>query len=371
MAAIELRNISFCFSPPPPPLLRFGPPPPTEKPFALRNIDLRIADAKSTVILGPSGCGKTTLLKVIAGLYKPDSGQLFFDGEPVNTVPAGARRIGMVFQDYALYPHMDSETNITSYFLFRKKTRELTLKKKELFERTSALLEVDITYLLRRKPPKLSGGEKQRVAVGRCITREPRLFLLDEPFSNLDRGLREKYRHSLKKLLEHFRITTVYVTHDQVEAALLADDLVVMHEGRIEQAGPAREGFDRPKNKFVAGFLSLSSETVPINFLDGDLVSPALAGSVIGVRPDDIDMVPEGRGDIRNAIVTEVRPLMAHDRVLICADHRDALVHAKVKASPLPARGDTVNLAFARYFLFNKITERFEKKVENLTHRTA
>jgi multiple sugar transport system ATP-binding protein len=363
MAAIELRNISYNFSHAAyEPTLRAGYQP--EKPFALKNINLHIADGKSTVILGPSGCGKTTLLKIIAGLLDPVGGELLFDGQSMNSVSAGDRRIGMVFQDYALYPHVDAETNITSFFMFRKKTKELELKKKELFERTSTLLDVDIKYLLPRKPPTLSGGEKQRVAVGRCITREPKLFLLDEPFSNLDRSLREKYRLSLKRLLQHFRITTVYVTHDQVEAAVLADDLVIMNEGRVEQTGSVREVFDRPKNKFVAGFLSLSTEAIPINFLDGELVSPDLAGSVIGVRPDDIDVVPAGRADVRGAVVTEVRPLLVYDRFIVDLDYRDTVIQAKTSVSPTPARGDELNLLFRKYFLFDHITERLVERVE-------
>jgi multiple sugar transport system ATP-binding protein len=367
MAAIELRNISYNYSGAiAKPLFKMDYQP--EKPFAVRNIDLGIPDGKSTVILGPSGCGKTTLLKIIGGLITPDNGEIFFDGKAMNNVSAGDRRIGMVFQDYALYPHVDSETNITSYFMFRKKTKEMDRKKKELFERTSALLDVDIKYLLRRKPPTLSGGEKQRVAVGRCITREPKLFLLDEPFSNLDRTLRDKYRHSLKKLLSHFGITTVYVTHDQVEAAVLADELVIMSQGRVEQSGPVREVFDRPRNKFVAGFLSVSSEAVPINFLDGDLIAGDLAESIIGVRPDDIEVAAPDAGDIRQAVVTEVRPLMAHDYVLLSVDHRHVLVQAKVKANPAPVRGDMINLSFSRYFIFNRITEKLEKLVD---HRKA
>jgi multiple sugar transport system ATP-binding protein len=358
MAAVSLRNICYDFSPD-----RDARERDTRTPFSLRDIDLDIPDGKSTVILGPSGCGKTTLLKIIAGLIKPRLGTITFDNEPVDNMKPGDRRIGMVFQDYALYPHYDAEDNITSFFMFRRKTKELDLKKKELFERTSALLDVDIKYLLRRKPPTLSGGEKQRVAVGRCITREPRLFLLDEPFSNLDRTLREKYRLSLKRLLDHFRITTVYVTHDQIEAAVLADEIVIMNEGRVVQTGSVREVFDRPKNKFVAGFISLSAETVPINFIDGSLVSAGLAGRIIGVRPEDVELAANGTADIRGAVVTEVRPLVVNDQVLICVDYKDVAVQAKTRSARPPARGDEVALLFKKYFLFDHITERLIEQV--------
>jgi multiple sugar transport system ATP-binding protein len=358
MASVTLRNILYRYIPE-----KDNRGLTEQKGFTLSGINLDIPDGKSTVLLGPSGCGKTTLLKIIAGLIKPEAGFISFNGEPVDQTRPGERRIGMVFQDYALYPNYDSEDNITSYFLFRRKTKEMERKKKELFERTSALLDVDIRHLLRRKPPTLSGGEKQRVAVGRCITREPQLFLLDEPFSNLDRSLREKYRLSLKKLLNHFRITTIYVTHDQIEAAVLADNLVVMSEGRVEQAGPVQEMFDRPKNKFVAGFLSLSGETMPINFINGDLVDGAYAGQVIGVRPEDIDLAAAAAADIRGAVVTEVRPLVVNDRCLLCLEYKDNAIQVKTKPGRVPGRGDEVNLVFRKYFLFDHITEKFIKRV--------
>jgi len=359
MASVTLRNIHYDYRPTRDEIARHA-----AKGFSLRDVNLDIADGRSTVILGPSGCGKTTLLKIIAGLIAPDYGTVSFNGESVDRTKPGDRRIGMVFQDYALYPHLDSEDNINSFFLFRRRSKELDRKKKELFERTSALLDVEIRYLLRRKPPTLSGGEKQRVAVARCITREPQLFLLDEPFSNLDRSLREKYRVSLKKLLEHFRITTVYVTHDQVEAAVLADEMVVMNSGCIEQAGTVRELFDNPKNRFVAGFLSLSGDAVPMNFIDGGLVDRSLEGMVIGVRPDDVEIATGGReADVRGAVVTEVRSLVVHNEHLVCADYKDAAVQSRTKISPAPVRGDEVNFVFKKYFLFNHITERLVKRV--------
>ncbi|MBN2351562.1 MAG: ABC transporter ATP-binding protein [Spirochaetales bacterium] len=359
MASVTLRNIHYDYKRPRDALARRS-----AREFSLRDVNLDIPDGKSTVILGPSGCGKTTLLKIIAGLITPDHGAIAFNGESVDRTKPGDRRIGMVFQDYALYPHLDSKDNITSFFLFRRRTKELDRKKKELFERTSALLDVDISYLLRRKPPTLSGGEKQRVAVGRCITREPQLFLLDEPFSNLDRSLREKYRLSLKKLLEHFHITTVYVTHDQVEAAVLADELVVMNSGRVEQTGSVRELFDNPKNRFVAGFLSLSGDTVPMNFIDGGLVDRSLAGMVIGARPDDVEVTRSvTEADVRGAVVTEVRPVVIQDLHLVSADYRDVVVQAKSKIAPVPARGEEVNLVFKKYFLFDHITERLVRRV--------
>src|SRR5213592_1200788 len=201
--------------------------------FSIQNLSLRVPDGRTLVILGPSGCGKTTLLKIIAGLIVPDSGEVRYDGVDVKELPPGERRIGMVFQNYALYPHLSSRTNVLSYFLFRRKTADLDEQARAKYQRTSDLMGVELEYLLDRKPSRLSGGEKQRVALGRCITRDAALFLVDEPFANLDQALREKYRVNLKALLKQFSITTVYVTHDHNEALILADRLAIMDRGRI------------------------------------------------------------------------------------------------------------------------------------------
>ena len=215
--------------------------------FSIQNLDLTISDGETMVILGPSGCGKTTLLKMIAGLIPPDSGEIRYDGVNVKDVQPGERRVGMVFQNYALYPHLVSRTNVLSYFLFKKKTPAMAAVAVAKYQRTSELMGVELTDLLDRKPGTLSGGEKQRVALGRCITRNPAVFLLDEPFSNLDQGLREKYRVNLKILLKQFSISTVYVTHDHLEALILADRLAIMDRGRIEQVGTYAEIYGRPR----------------------------------------------------------------------------------------------------------------------------
>src|SRR6266850_607288 len=236
--------------------------------FSIRHLDLRIPHGQTTVVLGPSGCGKTTLLKIIAGLIPPDAGEVRYDDVDVKDLPPGARRIGMVFQSYALYPHLDGKTNVLSYFLFRKKSPELDGLKKAKYERTSELMGVELAYLLDRKPTTLSGGEQQRVALGRCITRDASLFLVDEPFANLDQALREKYRANLKILLRQFDVTTVYVTHDHHEALLLAHRLAVMNDGTIEQVGTPEAIYDTPVNMFVAEFLNLHLGTRPISFID-------------------------------------------------------------------------------------------------------
>ena len=266
--------------------------------FQIRDLDLTIPDGRTLVILGPSGCGKTTLLKMIAGLIEPDAGRVRYDGVDVKEMAPGTRKIGMVFQNYALYPHLDSRTNVLSWFLFRKKTPALEAEKAARYRRTSELMGVELEHLLDRKPPTLSGGEKQRVAVARCITRDPSLFLLDEPFSNLDQALREKYRVSLKILLKQFAITTVYVTHDHYEAMILADLLAIMDRGRIEQVGTYEEIYAEPRNAFVAGFLNRHVGLPPISFL-------SLAGERVGVRPEDVRIARVERPDALPAVIED------------------------------------------------------------------
>jgi multiple sugar transport system ATP-binding protein len=280
-----------------------------ESTFSIRNLSLRIPDGRTLVILGPSGCGKTTLLKIIAGLITPDSGDVRFDGVDVKETAPGERRIGMVFQNSALYPHMTSRSNVMSYFMFRKKTPELDAMAKAKSQRTSELMGVELADLMDRRPRTLSGGEKQRVAVGRCITRDPALFLLDEPFSSLDQALREKYRVSLKILLRQFDITTVYVTHDHYEAMILADRLAIMDRGRIEQVGTYQEIYDQPRNAFVAGFLNRHIGTPAISFIDAtDVTQCRQLGKVrVGVRPEDVEISREAREDgTRGTVVGSV-----------------------------------------------------------------
>ncbi|MET0851884.1 MAG: ABC transporter ATP-binding protein, partial [Candidatus Rokuibacteriota bacterium] len=275
MARIDLVNVCKTLSergagrasPAPEETLVPGTPRARGGAFSIENLNLTVPDGKTMVVLGPSGCGKTTLLKLIAGLIPLDSGQVRFNGVNVKDVGTGERRIGMVFQNYALYPHYTSRWNILSYFLFRRKTPSLTALAEEKYRRTSELMGVELEHLLDRMPSTLSGGEKQRVALGRCITRNAEVFLVDEPFANLDQALRERYRVNLKALLRQFDITTVYVTHDHNEALILADLVAVMTRGRIEQVGTFQELYDEPQNVFVAGFLNVHSDTPPINLL--------------------------------------------------------------------------------------------------------
>lgn len=324
--------------------------------FSIQGLNLRIPDGKTLVILGPSGCGKTTLLKIIAGLIPPDSGEVRYDDVDVTDVRPGDRRIGIVFQQYALYPHLDSRTNVMSYFLFRKKTPELAAMARAKYERTSELMGVELAYLLDRKPATLSGGEKQRVALGRCITRDPALFLLDEPFSSLDQALREKYRVNLKILLRQFGITTVYVTHDHYEALVLADLLAIMDRGRIEQVGTYQEIYDHPKNVFVAGFLNRHVGALPISLMDARHLAPrgGSGDQRVGVRPEDVQVFREpGDGRIEGAVLGTLNLPMT-DAAIVSVRVGEHEVHARIAGDERFLAGDPVWLACRRYHVFDK-----------------
>lgn len=324
--------------------------------FSIHDLNLTIPDGKTVVVLGPSGCGKTTLLKIIAGLIPPDSGQVRCNGVSMNDVPPSERRVGMVFQSYALYPHLDSRTNVLSYFHFRKKTPELNAMAAAKYQRTSELMGVELEYLLDRKPTKLSGGEKQRVALGRCITRDPALFLLDEPFSNLDQALREKYRVNLKSLLRQFGITTVYVTHDHHEALILADLLVIMNRGRVEQVGTYEEIYDEPENVFVAGFLNRHLGAPPISFLDAEhLASRQVSTDTqIGVRPEDVAVSAEpGPGRIAGRIVGKLAlPMLSSTILSIQVGEHEVYAQNSLDASL--SAGAPVWLTLKRHHLFDR-----------------
>src|SRR6059036_1309789 len=217
---------------------------------AVRGIDLDIADKEFVVLVGPSGCGKTTTLRMIAGLEDITGGEILIGGDVVNDVPPKDRDIAMVFQNYALYPHMTVHENM-SFGLRLKK-----LPKDEIRRRVAAVAGIlGIGELLDRKPKQLSGGQRQRVAMGRAIVRNPKVFLFDEPLSNLDAKLRVHMRTEIKKIHQKVTTTTVYVTHDQVEAMTLADQVVIMNLGRIEQIGSPHEVYHSPKTQFVAGFI--------------------------------------------------------------------------------------------------------------------
>ena len=217
---------------------------------AVKGIDLEIQDEEFVVLVGPSGCGKSTTLRMIAGLEELTSGEIWIGGDLVNDVPPRDRDIAMVFQNYALYPHMNVFDNM-AFGLKLRKFPQAEIKRR--VDKAASILHLG--ELLERKPKALSGGQRQRVAMGRAIVRDPKVFLFDEPLSNLDAKLRVDMRTEIKKVHQTVRTTTVYVTHDQVEAMTLADRVVVMNQGRIEQVGPPQELYHKPNTRFVAGFI--------------------------------------------------------------------------------------------------------------------
>jgi ABC-type sugar transport system ATPase subunit len=280
---------------------------------ALDAVDLTAPEGETLAIVGPSGSGKSTLLRIVAGLDGEYSGEVLYDGRDMREVAPKERHIGMVFQNYALYPHFLGRGNLSFFFRLRRTTDAET---EERIRITSEIMGIGFEELLKRKPGTLSGGQQQRVAIGRAIVRNPELMLLDEPLSNLDAKLRTQTRIEIKRLLHRFRITALYVTHDQTEAIALGDQIAVLRAGRVEQVGPVTTLLQRPANAFVAGFVG----TPPMNLLTGALVREAalelgdwqlplpaqLRGRVytgqqltVGVRPEaapvlDGDVVNEG-----------------------------------------------------------------------------
>jgi multiple sugar transport system ATP-binding protein len=242
---------------------------------AVKGIDLEIPDGEFTVLVGPSGCGKSTLLRTIAGLEDISEGEIAIGGEVVNDLRPRDRDVAMVFQDYALYPHMTAGANI-GFGLKARKMPKADIDKR--VQRAAAML--GITPLLSRYPRQLSGGQRQRVAIGRAIVRNPKLFLFDEPLSNLDAQLRDEMRGEIKRLHQEISTTMIYVTHDQVEAMTLADRIVLLRDGVIEQQGAPLDLFERPATRFVAGFLG----SPQMNFLPGRLTA---ADGAMAVRLRD------------------------------------------------------------------------------------
>ena len=277
MATLELASIVKSF----------------DKTTILHGIDLSVKDGEFVVFVGPSGCGKSTLLRVIAGLESPTSGEIRIDGQNVNAVSAAHRGCAMVFQSYALYPHMSVYDNMAFGL------ENLSVAKAEIASKVGAAANLlRLSDLLQRKPTQLSGGQRQRVAIGRSIVREPKLFLFDEPLSNLDAELRVSMRAEIRDLHARLKATMVYVTHDQIEAMTMADKIVVLRAGKVEQIGAPLELYNRPVNTFVAGFIgSPRMNFLPIALLppqhpDAALIPPGT--HTIGLRPEHAQIAPDG-----------------------------------------------------------------------------
>ena len=348
---------------------------------AVSDFNLEIKDKEFIVLVGPSGCGKSTTLRMIAGLEEISEGELFIGDRLVNDVAPKDRKIAMVFQNYALYPHMTVSENM-AFGLKLNKTPKEEIKRR--VEEAARIL--DITHLLDRKPKALSGGQKQRVALGRAIVRNPMVFLLDEPLSNLDAKLRASMRTELTKLHDRVQTTFVYVTHDQVEAMTMASRIVVMKDGLIQQVDTPQKLYDAPCNMFVAGFLG----TPQMNFINGTLVKkdenvyfefegnaikvpaekandPALAEYigqevVVGIRPESLHDEPAQMAALEDSTIdayVEVTELMGAEIYLYILIGETKLI-ARVSPRSTSRAGDTIKIALdtARMHIFDKDTEK-------------
>jgi len=270
MGSITLERVSKAFGPH----------------VVIPSADLQIADGSFVVFVGPSGCGKTTLLRMIAGLEDVSGGRILIDGANVVDVPPAKRGLSMVFQSYALYPHMSVRGNIAFGLKMAGLPRAEISRKVE-----AAAATLNLADYLDRKPRELSGGQRQRVAIGRAIVREPKAFLFDEPLSNLDAALRVQMRQEVTRLQRQLATTAIYVTHDQVEAMTMADRIVVLNAGRIEQYGTPLDLYERPANLFVAGFIGS-----PRMNLIGQEVAERYGAATIGIRPEHISVGRNGQG---------------------------------------------------------------------------
>lgn len=329
--------------------------PGTEQP-AVRSLDLEIADKEFLVLVGPSGCGKSTTLRMLAGLEPVDRGSIHIGDRDVSDVPPRDRDIAMVFQTYALYPHMTVAENIGFH---------LKIKKVPKSERAAKVLEaarlLDLEAYLKRKPAKLSGGQRQRVAMGRAIVRQPQVFLMDEPLSNLDAKLRVQTRTQIAALQRRLEVTTVYVTHDQVEAMTMGDRVAVLKDGVLQQCASPRRLFTDPANAFVAGFIgspamnlvhaTLDDEAARIGAFKVPLTRPQLAATtspalIVGVRPESVDLVSEAAedGSTMSAVVDVVEEL-GSESFLYCSivGHPDPFIVRVEGLSPV-SRGASVRL---------------------------
>ncbi|BBY26607.1 ABC transporter ATP-binding protein [Mycolicibacterium sediminis] len=328
---------------------------------ALKGLDLTVADGEFLILVGPSGCGKSTALRLLAGLDKPTTGEIRIGGEVVNDLTPGARDIAMVFQNYALYPHMSVYRNL-AYGLRQRRTPRAEIEQR--VRDTAALLE--ITELLDRKPGQLSGGQRQRVAMGRALVRKPQAFLLDEPLSNLDAKLRNQVRGDLKRLHRELPVTSIYVTHDQVEAMTLGDRLCVMSNGEVQQIGTTDDIYNRPANTFVAAFMG----SPPMNLLpgvvrDGDLhVGGARVTTVtepdgpvtVGARPEHLRLRPgEAEGGIP-ARVDFVEPLGSHVLVTVLVGETKVIVQAPAGTDYESGTRTSIMLAPERTYFFDADT---------------
>ena len=305
MAEVRLKNLTKKF----------------KEAVAVDNISLDIRDGEFLTLVGPSGCGKSTTLRAVAGLENPTSGDIFIDGQRVNDLPPQKRNLSMVFQSYALFPHMSVESNLA----FGLKIRKKSLKEKA--EKVKWVIDLlGLSGFEKRLPKELSGGQRQRVALGRALVLEPKVLLLDEPLSNLDAKLRLRMRTELKRLHKKIKTTIIYVTHDQAEAMTLSDRLAVMKDGKILQVGTPEEIYQKPADIFCAGFIG----SPPMNFVSGERVPQVKDKNVmVGIRPEDLSIssTETKEGILGKSSVTET---LGSDNYLY-VDISDLLISVRLK----------------------------------------
>jgi multiple sugar transport system ATP-binding protein len=323
----------------------------------IRGVNVEVKDGQFVVLVGPSGCGKSTLLRMLAGLEQISGGEILIDGRVVNTLSPKERDVAMVFQNYALYPHMTVFDNMAFSLMLAQTDREEIRKR---VDKASEIL--GLSQLLKRYPRQLSGGQRQRVAMGRAIVRNPQVFLFDEPLSNLDAKLRVQMRAEIRALHQRLQATSVYVTHDQIEAMTMGDLIVVMNDGRVEQQGQPLDLYDRPDNLFVASFIgSPTMNLLPgvlhrnadgdqVHFANGTLLPVPQSASglgqdgqkvLYGVRPEHLSMATSDHG--LEAVVTVVEPTGADTEVHARIDSVDVVAVFRERQNLHP--GDTVFLA--------------------------
>lgn len=325
---------------------------------AVSDFNLEVADKEFIVLVGPSGCGKSTTLRMVAGLEDISEGDLIIDGRRVNNVPPKDRNIAMVFQSYALYPHMSVYDNMAFGLKLRKRPKD------EIKERVNEAAQIlGLQDLLDRKPKALSGGQRQRVALGRAIVRDAEVFLMDEPLSNLDAKLRVQMRAEIIRLHERIKTTTVYVTHDQVEAMTMADRIVIMNDGYIQQVGSPSEVYDYPNNLFVGGFIG----TPAMNFVNGHIDDKGYfvtGHTKISIPKAKYDNLKE-QGYIGKDIVFGIRPEDIHDDNIVKETYPDAIVDFKVDVAELLGSETNITAQFENQKVIARVDARTDIAIDD------